>query len=211
MKPWDLFNEIKNIEYTKSGDCVDWAVKVYPDEKIVRLLFDGSSDGRDWINNFSFPAKPYKKQQNTLWFASGWGNAYTSCNDEVMAKLIETYTDALKDDGYKVEICGWSYGGALSVLAAEDFNFRTGNKAGVVTFGAPKPLWGKKTYDYVSGCIDYAFQYAHVNDVITLCVPFPGYRMLNKVSVGSGFCILKLFNTNKYHCIYGEKEIYGAE
>ena len=40
MKPWELYEEIKKTEYTKSGDSVDWAVKVYPDEKLIRLLFE---------------------------------------------------------------------------------------------------------------------------------------------------------------------------
>lgn len=208
MKPWELFDEIKRTEYTKSGDCVDWAVKVYPAEKLVRLLFEESSDDRDWKNNFDFPIKPYKQQENTLWFARGWGNAYKSCNDEIMAKLIETYTDELKAQGYTVEVCGWSYGGAMAVLAAEDFNYRTGNKPGIVTFGAPKPLWGRKTWHYINTCLEYAVQYAHVNDVVPLCIPLPGYRMVNKVKVGKGFCILKLFNAEKYHCMYGDKSLY---
>ena len=42
MKPWELFDEVKRTEYTKSGDCVDWAVEVYPEEKLVRLLFEES-------------------------------------------------------------------------------------------------------------------------------------------------------------------------
>ena len=208
MKPWELFEEIKRTEYTKSGDSVDWAVKVYPEEKLVRLLFEESADDRDWKNNFDFPIKPYKQQENTLWFARGWGNAYKSCNDEIMEKLIKTYTDDLKKDGYSVEVCGWSYGGAMAVLAAEDFNYRTGNKAGVVTFGAPKPLWGRKTWEYVRSCVAYAVQYAHVNDVVTLCIPLPGYRMIQKVKVGKDFCIFKLFNAEKYHCMYGDKNLY---
>ena len=39
MKPNELYEEIKKTQYTKSGDDVDWAVKVYDDEKTVRLLF----------------------------------------------------------------------------------------------------------------------------------------------------------------------------
>ena len=55
MKPWELYEEIKKTEYTKSGDSVDWAVKVYPDEKLIRLLFEESTEDRDWRNNFDFP------------------------------------------------------------------------------------------------------------------------------------------------------------
>lgn len=208
MKPWELYEEIKKTDYTKSGDSVDWAVKVYPEEKLVRLLFEESTEDRDWKNNFDFPIKPYKQQENTLWFARGWGNAYKSCNDEIMAKLIETFSDKLKAEGYSVEVCGWSYGGAMSLLAAEDFNYRTGIKPGVVTFGAPKPLWGKKTQKYVASCLAYCFQYAHVNDFVTVCIPLPGYKMVNKVNVGKGFCLFKYFKTGEYHCSYGDKTLY---
>nr|MCR5764790.1 lipase family protein [Treponema sp.] len=125
MKPWELYEEIKKTEYTKSGDSVDWAVKVYPEEKLIRLLFEESTEDRDWRNNFDFPIKPYKQQDNTLWFARGWGNAYKSCNDEIMEKLTKTFYE-LKDQNYTVEVCGWSYGGAMALLAAEDFCYRTG-------------------------------------------------------------------------------------
>lgn len=208
MKPWELWNEIYNAEYTVSGDGVDWTVKVYDDEKIVRLLFQGSNDSHDWINNFNFPIRPYKKQENTLWVASGWAKAYTSCNDIVMQKFIEVVNEYCGKN-YSIEICGYSFGGALALLAAEDFYFRTQKKVSVITFGAPKPLFGKKTFDYVNSCVTSATQYAHVNDMIPYLVPLYGYRMLNKVKVGDGFCLFKLFNTNKYHLIYGDPSIYA--
>jgi hypothetical protein len=207
MKPWELYEEIKKTKYTKSGDSVDWAVKVYPDEKLIRLLFEESTEDRDWRNNFDFPIKPYKQQDNTLWFARGWGNAYKSCNDEIMEKLTKTFYE-LKDQSYTVEVCGWSYGGAMALLAAEDFCYRTGYLPGVVTFGAPKPLWGRKTKKYVASCLAYCFQYAHVNDFVPVCIPLPGYRMVNKVKVGKDFCILKYFKTGEYHCSYGDKSLY---
>lgn len=75
-----------------------------------------------------------------MWVAKGWADAYKSANDLIMEKLISV----LKPD-YNVEICGWSYGGAVALLAAEDFYFRTKIKPDVITFGAPKPLFGNKT------------------------------------------------------------------
>ena len=58
------------------------------------------------------------------------------------------------------------------------------------------------------GCVSSAMQYAHVNDVVPLCIPLPGYKMINKVKVGSGFCILKLFRGDIYHCCYGDADLY---
>lgn len=88
MKPNELYEEIKKTQYTKSGDDVDWAVKVYDDEKTVRLLFEESTTDRDWHNNFDFPVKIYKKQESCMKVARGWGNAWKSCNDLVMDALI---------------------------------------------------------------------------------------------------------------------------
>lgn len=96
----------------------------------------------------------------------------------------------------------------MSVLAAEDFHYRTHIKPYVITFGAPKPLWGRKTWEYVKSCVSDAWQYAHVNDVVPLCVPLPGYRMIHKDKIGSGFCIFKLFRGDIYHCIYGDESLY---
>jgi hypothetical protein len=204
MRPEELFNLIKKTKFEKVGDDVDFAVLAFPEEKTVRLIFEESASNRDWQNNFNFPIKPYKNQQNTLWFARGWARAYKSANDLIMEKLIEAQTN---NPDYKVEICGWSYGGAISLLAAEDFYFRTKTKADVITFGAPKPLFGRKTKNYVLSCCENVQQFAHRCDVVTLCVPFPGYKMLNKIKVGK-WNLFNFFKPNIYHCCYGDKDLY---
>lgn len=103
---------------------------------------------------------------------------------------------------------GWSYGGAVALLAAEDFHYRTGKKASVYTFGAPKPLWGKKTREYVRSCVNEVKQYSHVNDCVPLMPPFPGYTRLSTDHIGGKRNFFKLFNPWKYHCIYGEESLY---
>lgn len=207
MKPWELFDELWNSEYINSGDDVDWTIKVYDDEKVLRLLFQGSVEFRDWINNFKFPIKPYKKQQNIMWVASGWANAYKTCNDEIM-KAFMSKASEYKEKNYRIEICGYSYGGVMAVLAAEDYNFRTHEKVPVITFGSPKAFFGKKTLAYVQSCVESAVQYANNNDFVTKCVPFIGYRMLNKIPVGEIFNFFKMFNIPKYHTGYGDKSLY---
>lgn len=208
LKPWLIFQTIQKTAYVKSGDDVDWAVYVDHDDKHVWLIFQeskGSFTGRDWQNNFRFPAKLYKKQQSRMRIHRGYGDAWKSCNDEVMnafIKLTEMYP------AYSAVICGWSYGGAMALLAAEDFHFRTGNMAVVVTFGAPKPLWGIKTEQYFERCVSCVLQWSHVNDLIPLLPPFIGYRRLTTNLCGKGFSLLKLFRPDVYHCIYGKEEIY---
>ena len=153
----------------------------------------------------NFPIKPYKNQTSCILVARGWGNAYKSCNNEVIKNLCE----AVKNNpDYDVHICGWSYGGALCLLAAEDFYYRTHRKASIFTYGAPKPLWGKKTWRYVKSCIHVIKQWSHVNDCIPLMPPFPGYKRITTDKVGKGFCIFKLFQPQIYHYIYAEQSLY---
>ena len=125
MKPSELFKLIRDSEYITIGDAVDFVIKVFDDEKTIRLLFEESTSLRDWKNNFNFPIKPYKNQEN----------------DEIMENLINSYK--VYPD-YRIEICGWSYGGAISLLAAEDFYYRTKIKPDVITFGLQKLCSVKK-------------------------------------------------------------------
>lgn len=209
MKPWDLFKIIKETDhqvYNESGDHVNWMVRVDDEEKVVRLIFEESNGKRDWLNNLAFPVKPYKKQQNVLWVAHGWCNAYKSCNDEIQEAFIKMLN---KHNDYYPEICGWSYGGAMAVLAAEDFYFRTKTKPNVYTFGAPKPIFGKKSKKHVESCCNEIKQYANVNDCVVVMPPFPGYKHINKIKVGNRkFNLIEWFKPKIYHTIYDDESIY---
>ena len=208
MKPWELFNFITKIghgEYVTSGDDVQWIIRIDGRKKVIRLIFEDSEGATDWRNNLTFPKKLYKKQESCLRASRGWGDAWKSCNDDVMAALIKT-VEILPD--YTVHICGWSYGGAMSLLAAEDFHYRTGKKASVFTFGAPKPLWGKKTREYVRSCVDEARQFAHANDLIAMLPPFPGYTRLATDRVGGKRSFFQLLRPDIWHCAYGMESLY---
>lgn len=89
-------------------------------------MFQESRGVDDWITNFSFPVKPYKNQENKLLFHGGYVEAWKSANDRIMADLIGMSNC---NPDYAVEISGWSLGGALAVIAAEDFYFRTKKEA----------------------------------------------------------------------------------
>ena len=210
MFVWNLFKLIKNTDktftYNDTGDSVNWIVIVDDSEKKVRLLFEESNGKRDWLNNLAFPVKPYKKQQNTLWVAHGWCNAYKSCNDEIQNSFVSTLN---KYKDYTPVITGWSYGGAMAVLAAEDFYFRTKIKPVLITFGAPKPIFGKKSKEHIKNCCSIMKQYANVNDLVCCLPPFPGYKHINKVKVGNRkWNLIEWFKPKKYHTIYDDESIY---
>ena len=204
MTPDKLFELIKKSDYVTSGLKVDWLVTVDDEEKTVRLLFQESDGKMDWFVNFDFPVKPYKEQENVIWIHRGWAKAWKSCNDEIMSAVIRCI-ESNKD--YSVQVSGWSYGGAMAVIAAEDLHFRTGINPDVVTFGAPNPLFGKKTKCHFIHALGKVTQYAHVNDIVP-CVPPAPYCQVNKIHVGTGKSFWKLFNPRKYHTGYGDSYLY---
>lgn len=205
MKANELFDLIKSTDYTTSGNDVDWAIKVFHDEKRIRLLFEASASKTDWINNFRFPIKPYKQQENILWLQKGWATAWKSCNDEICVAVMN---EIEKAPDYELEVCGWSYGGAMALIAAEDLGYRTGRHDLIVsTFGAPKPLFGRKTKEYVLSYIKEINQYSHRNDIVPMMPPLSGYKLGNKVKVEKKK-LFGIFQPNIYHCIYGDESLY---
>lgn len=204
MQPWDLFKLIKDTKYDTAGDDIDYKV-IVKDGRAV-LLFQESTTKRDWQNNFDFPRKLYKDQDRWLLIHRGYGDAWRTANDKIMTELKAAAEIA---PGVPL-IAGWSFGGAMAQLAAEDFNYRTNIRPDVVTFGAPKVAGDIKTRNVIRSCGNFA-QYANVNDVVTICPPLPWFYHINKIKVGQPGCISNLFNPEVYHCEYGNPAIYGGK
>lgn len=212
----ELFCKIKEQkEFITTGNAVDWVIEKDDEEKKIRLLFQESNGLKDWITNFRFPGKLYKKQNSVLRVHKGYGNAWKSANDSIMNYLIKVCDE---NPDYKVIIAGWSYGGAMAQLAAEDFNFRTrsnlnnvnsGKKATLVTFGSPKLICGPRTKDYMITCCERIFQYSQCNDMVTYLPPFRGYRqILLPKRIGRKFNLIEWFKPLIYHTRYDDLRLY---
>ena len=203
--PEELFNLINSVAFNKVGDDVDYTLWCDNDDPYTTyLLFKQSDSKRDWANNLNFPVKLYNNQEYPIKVCKGWGNAWKSCNDYIMDELLSWL------DEYKTTtliIAGWSFGGAIAQLAAEDFYYRTGSKAFVITFGSPKPLFGSKTLKRFKESVVYSYNYANVNDCVPLMPPFPLYHDINRIKTGKKV-LFGLFNPNKWHCLYGDKSQY---
>ena len=198
MKRQDLFKLIKTSEYNKTGLDVDYLVYVVPEEKAVYLLFAGSNSKIDWKIDFNFPLKPYKRQTTCLMVHRGFVKAWKSAND----KIIEEFADIVNfHPGYEVYVAGWSYGGAMAILAGEDYFYRTGKKARLITYGAPKILSGNKSKEYVASCFRTVEQYGQYNDIVTHVATF--YKHVKIKRCGDKFNLIKMLkNIKYYHCNY---------
>lgn len=219
----ELFKLIKNTSFKKVGYDVDYAVVVDHVKKIVYLIFEESSSDKDWKVNFRFlrkcyKRKLYKKQVSCMKCHRGFGQAYKEVNDIIMGEYIQACEE---NPDYKFIICGWSYGGGMSQIAAEDFNFRTrtdkskpstGLKPSVVTFGAPK-IFSRKSAKYVrEECCFKVVQVAQHNDPVTHVVPWDWSLNLKKSwRVGEKNNFFKWFKAEKYHCNYDDMSLYPED
>ena len=201
MKLHEVFNLIVSTSYKKTGIDVDYCVKEV--EGIPCLLFKESNSKIDWKTNFHFWKKPYKNQENTMLVHSGFANAWKSANDVIMKEFIDLVN---KKKATKVLITGWSFGGAMSYFAAEDFNYRTGLKPDVITFGAPKIVapFAFKSRKHIASAINNLQNVTHKADIVTKIPPF--FIKFKRLSVGK--FSLKLFFTGKGHTLYGEESLY---
>lgn len=206
MQPYEVFKMIRDVEYTTSGIDVDWTVKVDEVEKTVWLIFEESDGKQDWKTNLNFPAKLYKKQKHFFLLHRGYGKAWKSCNDEVMKAFI---TEVMKNPDYEIKVTGWSYGGAMALIAAEDFYFRTNIKVNeLITFGAPRPLFGIITRHYFRKCAETFNQYSFSYDFVTWLPFFYSRANTRLMDKKNSWKLWRTFQTPKYHCSYGEKEYY---
>ena len=204
MRPENLFLLTQQNHYTTAGLDVDYCIIKDEENFNCYLIFQGSRQPMDWKINFSFPVKPYRNQERPLLFHGGYVRAWKSCNDRIIEELL-----AACEGGLQPVIIGHSYSGAIALLAAEDLNFRTGMHPIVYTFGAPKAIFSKATMREVRGSCLLIKNYIHVNDLVPMLPPLPGYKHANPCKVGlKDKCIFKVFNVKKYHFIYGNYSLY---
>lgn len=212
MKYNELFKMVEHGSYTTLKNGLDYKIVLDNDEKIIYLTFQGTQGFLDAIYDIIFVSvKLYKKQDNNFKIHFGFKSAWKSDgnNDTIESELIEAknlYSD------YKVWICGHSYGGAMALLAAEDYFYRTGEKADkLVTWGCPKILANAESQRYFSGCVGSIVQFENINDPIPKVVPF--YRQISetvkfhKDQKKHNF-IYMLVHINTYHCAEYRDETY---
>lgn len=214
-EPWTLFNMLNSCYFKKAGKDVDYYVLQDHKDLAIYLFLAPTNSNADWKTNFDFPVKLYKNQEGSFLVTRGWRNAWRSANDVIMGELIAAYND---NPQYQVTICGWSYGGAMALLAAEDWHYRMGWAVNrVVTWGAPNPLWGKKSREHFKwACgntmraVPHTVQYAHSGDIVPLLPPLPGYCGVDKTILDkkSWWKFWRIFNPWKWHTIYGEENYY---
>lgn len=136
----DLFERCLYASYVHTAEGGDFALQAEGDT--LYILFECSVEKEDWINNFSFPAKPYKSMDAVWLCHGGFLKVWKAMRDDIEAYVADIL--ASHDEIHNIKCVGYSHGGAIAVFATEDMAYLYGDKYSVegYGFGAPRVLWG---------------------------------------------------------------------
>ena len=208
MKPWELYEYQKNLDYKTNTLDYDWRVKVENEEQTIYVFSQFSTSTLDWIVNFLFFFIPQIRRWYVYFACLGWQTAFNSCKGLMMNEVMSAMN---LFPGYKVVCCGHSYGGAGSVLVGIEIFFQTGIRPDLITFGAHKPLVFLFTKLITRLFFNKVVQYAHKADIVTYMPPLPGYWNVKVKRIGKFNLKDLLFNSAKMHTCYGDKSLYEEE
>lgn len=203
MKPWELYNYQKSLDYNQNVVDYNWTVKVVNEERTIYVFTQYSTSTLDWIVNFLFFFIPQIRNWYLYFTCLGWQSAFNSCKQLVLNQALSAI-NAFPD--YKVVCCGHSYGGASSVLVGIEIFFATAVKPDLITFGAPKPLFSIFSKLITRIFFGNVVQYAHRADIVTYMPPLPGYWNLKVKRIGK-FSFKALFDGDT-HQSYGDPSLY---
>lgn len=224
----ELFKHIKEMpkeEWITVGAKLDYKIEIDDALKIVRLIFQESNGFLDWVHNFIYfdvrYRDVYSNQVSCIKAHVGFAHLYKSGNDQIMDEFIKIINE---HPDYVIEIVGWSQGGAVTQLAAEDLNFRTrtdkdnvdsGKKAHIIAYGSPKVFANdENTMNYIRSCCGSITEIAQHNDMVTYMPPFNRFCHIDPNFKRTGKATNLFFDWFKpkiYHTSYDDVTLYTEE
>ena len=194
LNPWKNYSEHCRISrrlFKETGKDLDYYICTDEKNKLIYLSFEDSQTVSDWLYDFAFFARSYEHGNFRIKAHGGFISVWKSGCSVIMEELFEV---AKNNPDYEFVITGWSMGGALAHLAAEEFNFRTrtepslpdsGKKAVLITYGTPYLLWGKETRSYFEKCVKASYNFAHKKDIFAKLPPASwNYFVINRIEIG---------------------------
>jgi len=208
MTPWDLFKRIdRRGGYKHIG--LDLSFKIFKcrKDRIIYLCFQGSNGMTDWLHNFLAVPKRVEPYKGCGWFVhAGFARVWRSGNDTIMEKLRK-HTEKLP--GFTVVFCGFSHGGPLAQLAAENWFRLTGQRCQGVIFGSPKLAWGDNAQRVLSNAMILTSWVNRADAVTAVPLKQWGFRhVLEHLVNVRRIPILSKLRIWKHHQIYNRPEIY---
>ncbi len=146
MKLSRLFEKCISVPYITVENGASFAAERLGSR--LQLYFEASHGAIDWENNLDFPAMPYKRMGERVWFAHrGFLRVWRSAEKH----LEQTIRDPTVRS---IVITGYSHGAALAVLCHEYIWFHRPDLRQQLTgygFGCPRVVWGPAPWERWAG------------------------------------------------------------
>lgn len=170
----DIYNLIKIIKYDTAKIC-DYKVIEVTDENdkdAICILFQQTHGKLDWLHNLAFSPLPkwgYKGHEFNLLYHRGFYLEYKYARD----KILQNVSELLKGHVKKIFVSGWSLGGSIAPICAEDIYYTFGIKPTLITFEGANPCFGFHTRNRVKNSIaDDSICFVYGKDVVSRVPPF---------------------------------------
>ncbi len=198
----ELFFNCQSAKYidvpsTKGSYCIER----YSDELFI--YFQGSNCKKDWLHNFSFPAKAYHEMKDKWYVHRGFLKVFKSIKPYLV-------NDIMNKKYQKITIVGYSHGAALAVLCHEWCIFNRPDIASNINgygFGCPRVLWGKAN-ERVLARFDRFTVVRNSRDIVTHLPPklfgFKHVGVLREVGKGDSYGPIKSHKPECYQFELGE-------
>ncbi len=171
MNLYQLFYECINIKYSAVGCCANYALR--REGGTLYIFFEKSVEAADWIRNFDFPCRVYKKFHVHKGFLQVW---------ELIEPKIRAFILDLSVE--KVIIAGYSHGAAIAVLCHEYVWYNRPDlreKIDSFGFGCPRVMWGIKNED-IKRRFERFTVVRNIDDIVTHLPPAAlGYFHVGKL------------------------------
>ncbi len=132
-----LFERCLNARYQQVENAADFAIE--RKGNTLYLFFEPSIGLEDWKNNLDFPAKPYKRMEETVWHAHrGFLRVWKAAEGYLQPAIAER---SIK----RMVVAGYSHGAALAVFCHEYIWFHRPDLRPFLEsygFGCPRVVWG---------------------------------------------------------------------
>lgn len=204
----DYSKEFRNEPDYEKDSTLDANWQVWVEDNILKVRFEGTKSFKDVLVDFCFLSSRVKAFDGATWKVhKGFKDAYYSVRNKVLDKAYSL----MEGHDYEILVEGHSLGGAMAIIAAEDFSWHFNKKVTLATWGAPRPIVNKKGLNIVKECItedSYNFEYS--SDTVPL-LPWFYKKNPKVVHLGKKWNLFKAFSLLKWHTGYNKTDYPTAK
>lgn len=146
---------------------------------IDQIVLYGSDEKNDWITNFTFGFKKWKrpdyaKEDTKIRVHSGYFDGWYRIREKVLGKITSD----------KILVTGYSMGGGLSSIIAVDIQYNKNPKELLcVDFDGAK-VWNKAGRNSFNKRVSNSFRIINGNDIVTKIPPFYYAAGVHQIHIG---------------------------